>query len=153
MPSFQNGSGIYYIILKYTSTVTATARVTISETGSAPYLVGSLSINPACRSTCFTYVNRNVSLSAGQWQVFINLAVNINSDAQKIALDSVVLLPSEFKSAGILGAAGSQEFLSRCDVLRNNMTRNGKLDDNCLRGVYSVTMGLLNQPIGESSTF
>ena len=93
-------------------------------------------------------MDRNFTLTTSTWNAFVNLNLGDTADSPKVTVDSVVLLPSEFYNAGILGDERST-FLSRCDVVRNNVSRNGMLDQRCLKGVYSLTMGLRGQPIGK----
>ncbi len=148
MPTFPSGSGVYHIILKYKSTVTASATVTIANAGATQTFVGNTAIGLNCGLQCFTYVDRNFTLAAGVFDVYVALNLANTGDAIKILLQSVVLLPVEFYNADILGSAKS-DFLNNCDVLRNNMSSNGTLNPICLAGVFSITMGLLGNPFGK----
>ena len=110
--------------------------------------LGNVDLLSSCESTCYALVDKNFTLTTSSWNAFVNLNLGDTADSRKVTVESVVLLPSEFYNAGILGNERST-FLSRCDVVRNNVTRSGMLDQTCLKGVYSLTMGLRGNPIGK----
>eukprot|EP00794_Sanderia_malayensis_P009566 gene9566-10555_t len=147
VPSFTNSSGLYYVIIKYSSTVTATDTFTMQGVGT-----GILAIRSNCAppQQCYGYISGSgFALTPGTtYNVYNNVVPGNVADASKVSLTSVVLLPSEFYSANILEAALRSEFMANCDVLSNNMTRTvGIFNPTCLAGVYSMTMGLLGTPI------
>ena len=148
MPTFASGSGVYRIIIKYTSTVAASGVLTIANTTVATSIAGNIAITSTCTSHCYAYVDRNFTLASIAWEVFLGLSLANTADATKIIVERIILLPVEFYTASVLGN-GANSFLGSCSVLSNNMSKNGVLDPNCLGGVFSLTMGLLGDPIGK----
>ncbi|XP_065059495.1 laminin subunit alpha-like [Rhopilema esculentum] len=148
IPRFSNGSGVFQIIIKYRSSVSAsTSRATLNmPIGGTASQFGLFSILPTCTSTCYAHVNQNFTLAPATWDIFLNFGSLASSDISKIVIESVIILPNEFYTAAILGTA-RHVFRSSCDVIRNNMSRNGTLNPVCVKGVFSLTMGLLNEPI------
>ena len=153
MPAINNATGVYYVIIKYTSSVIASnVRLTFSRDGSSVVMEGRVNLLSTCITSCYAYANRNFTLSeALVWNVFLSFSgIVANEQMSRIQIENVILLPSEFYHASVLGPRGSS-FLSQCDILRNNLTRNGLLDSNCVQGVFSLTMGLLGDPFGKYS--
>ena len=153
MPTISNATGIYYVVIKYKSSVSApSVRLTFSRDGSSLVIEGSVNLLSTCITSCYAYASRNFTLSeTSVWNVFLAFSgVVTNEDMARIQIENVILLPSEFYHATILGPRGNS-FLSQCDVLRNNLTRNGLLDSSCVQGVFSLTMGLLGDPFGKHS--
>ena len=151
LPTFSNASGAYYVIIKYRSTVSApNSRVTLAVPTSSKTIMGAVNILSTCASSCFAYVDRNFTLTASaDWNVFIALRdTGIGNNAlASIQIENFILVPIEFRHATVLGLR-SASFLSQCDILTNNFTRNGLIDQTCVQGVFSLTMGLLGNPFG-----
>ena len=149
LPTLINSTGVYYVIIKYKSPVNArSVRVTLSRVDASASLQGTVDILSTCiSSSCYATVSRNFALSeATIWNVFVAFTGIIsNSDVSRVQIENVILLPMEFFNATILGPRRTI-FMSECDIVRNNLTRNGVLNQNCVQGVFSLTMGLLGNP-------
>lgn len=151
LPTINNGSGVYYVIIRYKSTINSLRSSFVLDTPfSSPTYSSSVDILSNCQSSCFAVVNRNFTLtSSTTWNIYLTFLSPSTNDAATIQIESVIFMPSEFYHATVLGMSSSS-FLSKCNVVSNNFTGN---DPTCVQGVFSLTMGLLGDAFGESVYF
>lgn len=127
--------------------------MTLAVPDSKKELRGTIDLLSTCTRGCYAMVAQNFTLiEAKSWNVFLAVKGLSASDAASIQIDSVIVLPSEFYHARVLGPRRNY-FVSNCDIIRSNFSKNGSLDRNCVDSVFSLTMGLIGDPFGKLTAF
>ena len=135
-----NTSGMFILLLSYTSTSNVTVTITVYSAAELSHVVHLDSCDEPC----------NVNLSAfGELTLTGSMIVNVTYklEVSGLFLIKVVALPREFYQPTLLGNSAMDNFLENCSVIQNTMGSGTNLQEFCLSQVYSLTIDYLGQAL------